>query len=110
MLHALNNDHARRILVAAREPMTAQALAEECEISLPTVYRRANELAEQGLLAERTRIDPEGHHTTVFETNLEEVCFHLGENRLVAELHVRKDAVDRFEEFWRDLGSSPNGS
>ncbi|MDX1748356.1 MAG: helix-turn-helix domain-containing protein [Halobacteriales archaeon] len=47
----LGSEHARSILtVSSQEPMDAEALAEACDTSLPTVYRRVNALQEYDLL------------------------------------------------------------
>ncbi|WP_049902904.1 winged helix-turn-helix domain-containing protein [Halococcus agarilyticus] len=105
MFAALCSDDAREILVAAHsEPRSAQEFADRCDISLPTVYRRVNTLVDQGLLKENLQVDPDGNHYTVYVSNLDSLEFALETAGFVASVRLRRDIVDRFGEFWRDLG------
>jgi predicted transcriptional regulator len=52
VVELLGDDYACRLVVAlSEEPMPAVELAEECEMSRPTVYRRLNRLADHGLVS-----------------------------------------------------------
>lgn len=43
ILDAVNHENARQILAYARlEPMSAEELAEQCDSSMPTIYRQIN--------------------------------------------------------------------
>jgi DNA-binding transcriptional ArsR family regulator len=58
----LDDEYARAILAATSEQATsAPALAEACDASHPTIYRRIDRLKDQNLLAERT--EPESRWT-----------------------------------------------
>jgi DNA-binding IclR family transcriptional regulator len=106
MFAALCSDDAREILVAAHaEPRSAEEFAEHCDVSLPTVYRRVNTLVEQDLLRENVQIDPDGNHYTLYVSNLDSLEFVLEAAGFVASVRLRRDIVDRFGEFWRDLGA-----
>lgn len=106
VFEVLCSDHSREILVAASsEPCSAQDLAEHCEISLPTVYRRVNNLVEQDLLEEQLRVDPEGNHYHLYISNFNAVQFEIEERRFVANLRLKRDVIDRFGELWRGLGA-----
>lgn len=105
----LGSEHARQILaLASLEPMSAEDLADHCETSLPTVYRRVNALLEYDLLREETQIDEDGNHFKLFETNLERICFEIEEGGFNIDITLRRDLTDQFDEFWEGLrtGSS----
>lgn len=108
VFEALCSNYAREILVAAEdEPRSAQHLAEQCDTSLPTVYRRVNALVEQNLLEEVTRIAADGNHYTLYVSNLETVRLDVERTGFSATVRLKHDIVDRFGEFWRDLGDRP---
>ena len=99
------NELAREILVLASvEPMSAEELAERCERSQPTVYRRLNALESYGLLSERQEVDPDGHHYKTYETKLREVSFTIEDGGFTIDLDIRKDLVDKFSDFWTGMG------
>lgn len=80
--------------------MSAAALSDSCEASQPTVYRRLEDLRACGLLVEQTELDPEdGHHRTVYATNVERITIELADGELTAEIRRREDAADRFTRF-----------
>jgi uncharacterized protein YdhG (YjbR/CyaY superfamily) len=104
VLDVLGKSHARQILILAwRTPQTAQELADKCETSLPTIYRRVGELTEYGLLIKDTKFDPAGNHYARFETSMDEVCFHLEDDGITVEVEVETDLFDQFGELWKDL-------
>lgn len=108
ILHAITSENARQILALARlDPVSAEELADRCEASLPTIYRRIDELLEYGLLEERVRIDPEGNHYRVFETDVERISLLIEPGRFGVEVRFERDLVDKFGAFWRDLGGDP---
>ena len=66
-LSLLEDDYARRILsVLAAGPHRGRELAEACECSRPTIYRRLNRLEAAGLVGSELRIDPGGNHCKEF--------------------------------------------
>lgn len=94
----LENATARTILRrTSQEPMSARTLSEHCDASQPTVYRKLEELRECGLLVERTQLDPEeGHHRTLYATNLRRIIVHLDDGTLDLQIDRREDIADRF--------------
>nr|WP_259536426.1 winged helix-turn-helix domain-containing protein [Halalkaliarchaeum sp. AArc-CO] len=81
----------------SHEPMSARTLSEHCDASQPTVYRRLNDLRECGLLVERTELDPdEGHHRTVYATNLHRIVVLLDDDTIALQIDRREDMADRF--------------
>lgn len=78
-LSLLNDAHAREILtVLATGPRGGRALAEACDISRATAYRRLNRLADAGFVTAELCPDPDGHHRKEY---------HLVRNRLRVEIN-----------------------
>lgn len=66
-LSLLDDDYTQSILVALCEgPRRGRDLADRCEASRPTVYRRVNQLEDAGLIRTEMRVDPDGHHCKEF--------------------------------------------
>ncbi|WP_160135003.1 ArsR/SmtB family transcription factor [Halococcus salsus] len=101
----LDDEYARTILEAARdEPRSADELSEACDASPSTVYRRIERLEATGLLADRQRIDPDGHHHKVYVSRLTRVTVDLGEDGFACTVERDRDpdedAVDRFTRLY----------
>lgn len=95
---------ARRILVLASErPLSADDLAEQLDVSRPTIYRRVNALRNYDLLRERQQIDADGNHYQRFETTLKRVTLEIGDGGYDVSLTMRQRLADQFESFWNDL-------
>lgn len=106
----LGSREVRRILALADvEPRSARELAERLDASQPTVYRRVNVCQEYDLLAETTRVDEEGNHYKVYETNLRRVCFEVEDGGYDVTISLRQDLVDRFGDFWGGLEGGGRG-
>lgn len=104
VLDVLGDEIARQILVVAiRDPVSADELADECDVSLPSVYRRVNALVEYDLVRERGALDEDGTQYTLFETRSERVTFEVDADGITAEIVPRRNLVDRFGDFWSDL-------
>ena len=66
-LSLLEDSYARRLLaVLSSGPHRGRELAEACEFSRPTVYRRLNRLEAAGIVGSELRIDPGGNHCKEF--------------------------------------------
>lgn len=103
VLDLLGDEYVRAILTATSdEPMSAKAISETCDMSLPTVYRRVDDLLEWDLVVERTRIDHEGHHYTVYEPSVDRVTVEVADE-LSTTVEYREDAIDRFTRVWTDI-------
>ena len=102
----LDDEYARAILIAtSKRPMSANTLSEECDASLPTVYRRVERLVDCNLLAEHTEIVEDGHHYSVYEARLQRLTVDLadGDLRVSVEEEQPEDVADRFTEMWEGL-------
>ena len=101
VLAILDDDYARAILEATRQKqMFAKELSEECDMSVSTVSRRVNTLLEYDLLIERTHVDPDGHHYSEYEAQLDRVDVRLLESGFDVRIELREDAPDRFARLW----------
>jgi len=68
----LDAEYTQAVLEAVgEEAKSAGEVAELCDASRPTVYRRLNSLQEVGLVDTEMEYDADGHHRTVFEATLE---------------------------------------
>ncbi|WP_306057110.1 ArsR/SmtB family transcription factor [Natronococcus wangiae] len=104
ILDLLADPYAREILTAANEePMTAKALSEACDASLPTIYRRVATLDDHGLLDEETVVDPDGSHRSVYRTTVESVRATLDGDELTVVVDTRDELADNFADLWGEL-------
>lgn len=95
---------ARRILVLASErPVSAEDLAEQLDVSRPTIYRRVNALIDYDLLNEQQQLDVDGNHYQTVETTLKQVVFEIEDGGYNVSLQMRQSLADQFESFWSDL-------
>lgn len=97
----LANPYAREILVrTAREPLSADELADRCVASRTTVYRQLERLQAADLVVGTVQIDPEGHHFDRYRASLDRVTVNLDMDGLhvtVDRTEPANDAVDRLE-------------
>jgi DNA-binding transcriptional regulator GbsR (MarR family) len=103
-LDVLAGEHTRRILAAAsQQPMSARELADECEASLPTVYRRIDELTAVDFLDSQMQPTDDGNHYRTFETNVERIRVVIAAGSIHTDVKRDGDVVDRFGNLWQDL-------
>lgn len=100
----LDDEYARKILKATSlKPMTAKELSEGYDMSRATVSRRVNTLVDRGLLTEGTRIDPEGHHASEYEANLNRITVTLADGDFEIRILRLEDPADRFTRLWNEV-------
>lgn len=104
LLDVLGSGLAREILATAcSEPRSAEELAEVCDASEPTVYRRLDALVEYGLLTEDLTVNVEGNNYRTYETAARRVRVEVTPDGVETTVHADRDLIDRFESFWVDL-------
>lgn len=98
----LDDEHARSILTAASvEPMSASELSDLCDVSESTIYRRVDRLSEESLLQETTRPRPDGHHETVYSTNLDTFEVTVRDGEITWEVtRKERDMADELSRLW----------
>ena len=106
ILDTIGDKHARRVLAAiSREPKSAKELSEECDLSLPTVYRRIEMLEEYKLVTDRTLVAEDGNHYKVYESNFESTVISLEDDEYKVRIYRTENLPDRFSQLWDELGS-----
>lgn len=100
----VDDDCAAEILrLTSVEPMSVTRLTERTGASEPTVYRRLQRLREHDLVVERQRIDPDGHHHSVYTARLERVTVELAEGHFEVEVVRADDPADQFTRLVDEL-------
>lgn len=95
----------RAVLEAVNdEPLSAKELADRCDVSGPTMYRRVNAMEEFDLLTTGTQIDPNGNHYTVYESNVDQIEVEIdpSNGEVTVDLTYR-DSTDQFIHLWEGL-------
>jgi DNA-binding transcriptional ArsR family regulator len=59
---ALADPDCRRIVAALGSPLTAKEVADRCDLSRTTAYRKLDALREADLVEERIEVRDDGHH------------------------------------------------
>lgn len=103
----LASEDVRRILVATSvRPMSAKELADICDRSLATIYRRVRAMQEYNLLSEELTRDPDGTQYNEYRSDLNEIRIKVGEGSLDVDVDIERDTVDQFAELIDDLGET----
>lgn len=107
LLELLGQERVRQILAAtSRDPRSAKELSEECDVALSTIYRRVEDMVASDLLVERTRIESDGSHHSVYEANIDHLDVDIDDGTIDVSVHVREDAAQRFSRIWSDIRES----
>ncbi|MFB6167221.1 MAG: ArsR/SmtB family transcription factor [Haloferacaceae archaeon] len=100
----LASEDVRRILVATSvRPMSAKELADICDRSLATIYRRIQAMEDYDLLSEELTRDPDGTQYNEYRSDLNEITISVDEGQLNVNIDIEKDTVDQFAELIEDL-------
>jgi predicted transcriptional regulator len=104
ILDTIGDEHARKVLAAiSREPRSAKELSGECDLSLPTVYRRIEMLKEYDLVTEETLVADDGNHFKVYESNFESTVISLQDDEYRVRIYREENLPDRFSQLWDEL-------
>jgi hypothetical protein len=104
LLSLLGDEYVQSILVATSEdPKSAKALSDDLDAALSTIYDRAEQMVEHGLLVERTRIVADGSHHSVYEANVDHLDVDIKDGELVVEVQTRESPAERFTSVWHDI-------
>jgi predicted transcriptional regulator len=107
IFEVLASEDVRRILVATSvRPMSAKELADICDRSLATIYRRVQAMEDYDLLSEELARDPDGTQYNEYKSDLNEITISVDEGRLNVNIDIEKDTVDQFAELIEDLERS----
>lgn len=105
ILDALDDPKCRTIVRNLEEPMTADEIAETCDVPLSTTYRKLDLLTEASLLREGMEIRPDGQHASRYAIDFEEVAVRLSEDREfeVGVSRVARSADERLRDLWSEV-------
>ncbi|WP_324761121.1 ArsR/SmtB family transcription factor [Haloarcula montana] len=107
LLDLLGQQRVRQILAAtSRDPQSAKELSEACDVAPSTIYRRVEEMLATDLLVERTRIESDGSHHSVYEANVDHLDVDIDDGTIDVSVVVREDAAQRFSRIWTDIRES----
>lgn len=101
-IELLDDEHVRSIIAAtSAEPLSAGELSDRCDVSVSTIYRRLDRLADVGLIREQTRPRPDGHHESVYLSALDRFEITVRNGEMDWELERRpKDIADELTRLW----------
>lgn len=105
ILDALDDPDCRAIVKQLDEPMTASEISDAADIPLSTVYRKLDTLTDASLLSELTEVRSDGHHTTRYNLNFDEVTFSLTEDKEfeVSVSRPSRTAEERLADMWSEV-------
>ena len=105
VLDTIGDERARDLLAAvATNPRPAKELAEACDMSLPTVYRRLGLLEDRNLVTERTEGAEDGNHYNVYDCNFDSTVIKLDDDGgYDVRVYRSENVPDRFAQLWDEL-------
>lgn len=104
LLELLGEPLVRQILAAtSREACSAKELSEDCDVALSTIYRRVEDMVAHDLLVERTQIESDGSHHSIYKANIDHLDIDVKDGSIDVRIHVREDAAERFSRIWEDI-------
>lgn len=93
LLEALTHGRDRRILAAAQERgLTAQEIRERTEIPNSTLYRRINELHQEGLLEVVDAVIDDGHRIERYRCRLSSVGLQVEDGSVEVDWELRSES------------------
>ena len=105
LLDTMGDNYACQILAAlGKQSHPAKQLAEACDISLPTVYRRLDRLETHDLVTSHTEVDEDGNELKLYECNFESTVISLDdEHEYDVRIYRQQGLSDRFSQLWEEL-------
>lgn len=83
--------------------MSAPTLAEVCDASRPTVYRRIERLKNLDLVDEQVSPDADGHHRRVYVARFQRLSVELIDGEYRLSVDRGEHPADRFTDLWESL-------
>jgi IclR helix-turn-helix domain. len=94
-VEVLSDDYVCRILAALDGgPMPAVELAETCDMSRATAYRRLEQLENLDFVTSTLSYDPDGHHRKQFRLALREFRLEIGDGGVAGTVSLTDRAAD----------------
>ena len=107
----LASEDVRRILVATSvQPMSAKELADICDRSLATIYRRVDAMTEHNLLSEELTVDADGTQYNEYRSDLNEITISVEAGELTVVTGIERETRGRVAGLIEDLEQRGEGS
>jgi len=102
LFDALADPDCREIAAALDEPMTAKGIADECNLSQTSTYRKLETLSDAALVEERTEVRIDGHHAKQFVRDFSGVfvAFDGNDSFDVDVVRHEESPDERLARFW----------
>lgn len=86
--------------------MSAKELANICDRSLATVYRRIQAMEDYDLLSKELTREPDGTQYNEYRSDLNKITISINDGELDVNIDIQRDTVDQFAELIEDLEQS----
>ncbi|ADQ68953.1 IclR family transcriptional regulator [Halogeometricum borinquense DSM 11551] len=105
VLDALDDPDCRTIIEHIDGAMTANDIADACDVPLSTTYRKLDLLSEASLLEEQVELRTDGRHTTRYILAFDEVRITLTEDNAIELIieHRDQSPEERLSELWSEV-------
>jgi DNA-binding Lrp family transcriptional regulator len=104
VLELLGDEYVQGILAAtSRETLSAKELSDRLDADVSTIYRRVDELLDNHLLVERTRVVEDGSHHSAYDANVDHIDVDIEDGDIVVSLSVQETPSERFTRIWDDI-------
>jgi DNA-binding transcriptional ArsR family regulator len=105
LFESLADPDCRSIVAALDEPMTAREVAEQCDLSQTSSYRKLERLSDADMVEQRTDVRSDGHHTTQFVRDFSGVVVAYDEDDQfdVDVVSEGETPDERLARFWSQI-------
>lgn len=101
---ALENETSRAILAhTSEEARSVKELAEQIDVSQTSIYRRLEQLTEDGLVHETLQLDQSGNHFKLYRAAITHVSVNLENDDVQTRVDWHEDVSERFTRIWEDI-------
>lgn len=108
VLDGLDDPECRAILrsLAETSEQSVSDLAERCELSRTSAYRKVGLLEDAGLVDAIATVREDGHHTTVYSAAFDGVYIGLGDDGFDVSVDRTEPPDERLARFWETMKNS----
>jgi len=105
LFESLADPDCRAIVATLDQPLTAGEVAEQCDLSQTSAYRKLERLSDADMVDERTEVRSDGHHTTQFVRDFGGVVVaYDGDETFDVDVVSEDETPDeRLARFWSQI-------
>lgn len=101
---ALEDETTRKILAyTAEEARSAKDLDEQINVTQTTIYRRLEQLSEDGLVEDSLELDESGNHYKTYQSTISHVEVDIESDGITASVEWREEISERFTRIWEQI-------